>query len=69
MATVRPARLVGWFGWFGPHGFPEWPQLTVRAIDLERSERSARELGRVLCDELIMGGNTLNTGLGPVGSD
>jgi NAD(P)-dependent dehydrogenase (short-subunit alcohol dehydrogenase family)/acyl carrier protein len=41
----------------------EWASLTVRAIDLERGERSARELGRVLCEELLTGGSQLNTGL------
>jgi len=41
----------------------EWPDATVRAIDIERAGRSATEIADALVGELTRGGNDLEIGL------
>ena len=42
----------------------EWPQATIKAIDLARSDRTAAELARAIAVELLHGGNAAEVGLG-----
>ena len=46
----------------------EWPEVSAKAIDLERGERSPKELARALVDELLAGGPELEVGLGADGT-
>lgn len=41
----------------------EWPRASVKAIDLERGERSAAELAEAIALELYAGGNDIEVGL------
>ncbi len=41
----------------------EWPEASVRAIDLERGGRTAAALAQALVDELLAGGHELEVGL------
>jgi len=41
----------------------EWPEASVKAIDLERGERAAVELADALADELLFGGTEIEVGL------
>jgi hypothetical protein len=45
----------------------EWPGVSVKAIDLERSGRSAEEIAAVLADELLHGGPDADVGLAASG--
>jgi len=45
----------------------EWPESTVRAIDLERGDRTAQQLARVLANELLTGGDEVEIGLPAAG--
>jgi NAD(P)-dependent dehydrogenase (short-subunit alcohol dehydrogenase family) len=44
-------------------GALEWPEARVKAIDLERGERSAEELAEALAREITAGGRELEVGL------
>ena len=41
----------------------EWPDASLKAIDLERADRSDAELAILLADELLLGGGDLEVGL------
>ncbi|CAM2007145.1 type I polyketide synthase [Acanthopleuribacter pedis] len=41
----------------------EWPAIDAKAIDLERAERTPKELAAALIDELTLGGPELEVGL------
>ena len=41
----------------------EWPEVSVKAIDLERGQRDDDTLAKALADELLLGGPCLDVGL------
>jgi hypothetical protein len=45
----------------------EWPGISVKAIDLERAQRSAEQIAGAIADELLFGGPDLEVGLGAKG--
>ncbi|MBW2668244.1 MAG: SDR family NAD(P)-dependent oxidoreductase, partial [Deltaproteobacteria bacterium] len=45
----------------------EWPGVSVKAIDIERAERSAEQIAAAIADELLSGGPDLEVGLGATG--
>jgi acyl transferase domain-containing protein len=46
----------------------EWPLATVRALDVERGERSPAAIAQAICNELLEGGGALEVGLRADGS-
>ena len=46
----------------------EWPEASVRIVDMERGERSPEALAEALADELVCGGMELEVGLRADGS-
>ncbi len=46
----------------------EWPKAGVRAIDIQRGDRSPEQLAAILADELVWGGFELEVGLQADGS-
>ena len=41
----------------------EWPLATVRALDIDRGQRSAAEIADLICSELLEGGGDLEVGI------
>ena len=46
----------------------EWPRAAVKAIDIERGDRSSAELAVALADELLAGGGEIEVALGADGA-
>ena len=46
----------------------EWPTTTVKSIDIERGERSAESIARVIADELLHGGTCPEVGVAADGT-
>jgi NAD(P)-dependent dehydrogenase (short-subunit alcohol dehydrogenase family)/acyl carrier protein len=45
----------------------EWPNIAVKAIDLERADRSPEQIATAIAEELFLGGPDLDVGLGASG--
>ncbi len=45
----------------------EWPCVSVKAIDIERADRSAQQIAAAIADELLLGGPDLDVGLSASG--
>jgi NADP-dependent 3-hydroxy acid dehydrogenase YdfG len=61
----------GWLGGFSglaKTAAKEWPRAAVRSIDLECSGQTPAQLGRRLADELRLGGDEREIGLGATGA-
>ena len=46
----------------------EWPQASVKALDVQRGDRSATEVAEAIAHELLQGGNDLDVGLAADGT-
>jgi NADP-dependent 3-hydroxy acid dehydrogenase YdfG len=55
--------LVGGLAGLAKTASLEWPLVSVKAIDVERGDRTPAEIARAIADELLEGGTDLEVGL------